>query len=165
MKIFLPHLIISLLASIAIIWFTPLEFDAVQLFTLTLINFTVIWSSFYFYKKAYYKKMLNLLGLIVFFFKELMIANIKVAYDVLTPPIYMHPCIIKFPLDAKTDIEITILANMISLTPGTLSLDLSDDRKYLFIHSVYYGENEARVEQLKLNIKNGFEKRLLEVTR
>ena len=165
MKIFLPHLTISLLASIAIIWFTPLEFTAVQLFTLTVINFTVIWSTFFFYEKAYYRKMLKLLELIVFFTKELIIANIKVAYDVLTPPIYMHPCVIKFPMDAKTDLEITLLANMISLTPGTLSLDLSDDRKYLFIHSVYYGDNAETVEKLKYNIKHGFEKRLLEVTR
>lgn len=165
MKIFLPHLIISLLASIVIIWFTPLQFDAVQLFTLTLINFTVIWGTFYFYEKAYYRKMIKLLRLIAFFTKELMLANLKVAYDVLTPPIYMHPCIIKFELDAKSDVEITILANMISLTPGTLSLDLSDDRKFLFIHSVYYGENAETVEKLKLNIKNGFEKRLLELTR
>ncbi len=165
MRIFIPHIITSILASVAIIWFTPLEFNAVQLFSLFLIIFSAIWITFFFFQKAYYRKMLRLLKLIIFFIKELFVANLKVAYDVLTPPFYMHPCVIKLPLDAESDLEITILANMISLTPGTLSLDLSEDKKYLFVHSVYYGESVERAEELKNYLKNGFEKRLLGVTR
>jgi multicomponent Na+:H+ antiporter subunit E len=95
------------------------------------------------------------------FLKELMVASIRVAYDVVTPTYYMRPGIIAIPLDAKTDLEITLLANVISLTPGTLSLDVSEDRKTLYIHAMFIdNENDLRRE-----IKDGLEKRLLEVMR
>ncbi|MNE92284.1 Na(+)/H(+) antiporter subunit E [compost metagenome] len=50
---------------------------------------------------------------------------------------------------------------MISLTPGTLILDVSEDKKSLFIHVMYMKDRETFIAQ----IKNGFEKRLLEIIR
>jgi multicomponent Na+:H+ antiporter subunit E len=73
----------------------------------------------------------------------------------------MKPGIVKIPLTANTDLEITLLANLISLTPGTLSLDVSDDRKVLYVHAMYVKDRE----QFILGIKNGFEKKLLEIIR
>ena len=83
------------------------------------------------------------------------------AYDVVTPTFYMTPGIVSVPLDVTTDLEITILANVISLTPGTLSLDVSDDRKVLYVHSMYIKDREDFIK----SIKNGFEKKLLNITR
>jgi multicomponent Na+:H+ antiporter subunit E len=71
----------------------------------------------------------------------------------------MNPAIIAVPLDVKTDMEITLLANVITLTPGTLSLDVSNDKKVLYVHAAYVEDREEFVQDLK----NGFEKKLMEI--
>ena len=53
------------------------------------------------------------------------------------------------------------MANLITLTPGTLSLDVSDDRKVLYVHAMYVKNKEAFIA----DIKNGFERKLLEILR
>ena len=110
---------------------------------------------------SYVHKVGQVVGLLVFFIKELIVANLRVAYDVLTPGYRMRPGILAVPLDARTDLEITLLANMISLTPGTLSLDVSADRRTLYLHVMYATDPEA----VKESIKHGFERRVLEVLR
>lgn len=72
----------------------------------------------------------------------------------------MKPGVIAMPLSARTEIEITMVANLISLTPGTLSLDVSDDRKVLYIHAMFL-DNE---EDLRRNLKE-MEHRALELFR
>lgn len=109
----------------------------------------------------YFTLMLKVLAFIGFFFKELIRANIEVAYDVITPRFHMTPGIVRVPLDANTSLEITLLANLISLTPGTLSLDVSDDQKVLYVHSMYIADKEEFIR----GIKDGFEKRLLAILR
>jgi multicomponent Na+:H+ antiporter subunit E len=106
-------------------------------------------------------RMRRAIGLAGFFVWELVLANFRVAYDVVTPTHHMRPAVVAIPLDAKTDAEITMLANLVSLTPGTLSLDLSNDRRVLFIHAMYVHDRERLVR----TIKNGFERRILEVLR
>lgn len=109
----------------------------------------------------YFRIAPKVVGFVFFFLYELFKANMQVAYEVITPKFNMTPGIIKFPLDAKTDLEITFLANLITLTPGTLSLDVSDDKKVLYVHSMYIKDRESFIA----GIKNGFEKRLLEILR
>lgn len=110
---------------------------------------------------VYFSRGPKLIAFIFFFLYELAKANIQVAYDVMTPRFYMKPGIIKIPLTAKSDLEITLLANLITLTPGTLSLDVSDDKKVLYVHAMYVKDKQAFID----DIKNGFEKRLLEILR
>lgn len=100
--------------------------------------------------------------LFVFFVWELFKANMRVAYDVLTPRHRMRPGVVAVPLDVETDTEITTLANLITLTPGTLSLDISTDRRVLYIHAMYIDDDP---EELRRSIKRGFERRVLEVFR
>jgi multicomponent Na+:H+ antiporter subunit E len=95
-----------------------------------------------------------------FFLWELIKANLHVAYEVVAPKWTMEPGIIKIPLDVKTDLQITFLANLITLTPGTLSLDVSEDKKVLYVHSMYVRDKEKFIR----SIKNGFEKRILNIT-
>ncbi len=75
-----------------------------------------------------------------YFLIELVVANFRVAYDIVTVKHFMRPAILAVPLEARTDFEIALLANLISLTPGTLSLDVSSDRKFLFVHAMYLTE-------------------------
>ncbi|GGD96238.1 Na+/H+ antiporter subunit E [Planktosalinus lacus] len=112
-------------------------------------------------ESKYFKILPKMIAFFFFFLYELFKANLQVAYDVITPKFYMKPGIIKVPLDAKTDLEITLLANLISLTPGTLSLDVSNDKKVLYVHGMYVSNKEKFIQ----GIKQGFEKRLLEILR
>lgn len=103
----------------------------------------------------------KIVSFILYFTYQIIKANIEVAYDVVTPKFYMKPGIVQVPLDARSDVEITLLANIVSLTPGTLSLDVSTDRSVLYIHAMYIDDRESFIYE----IKNGFERRLLEITR
>jgi multicomponent Na+:H+ antiporter subunit E len=109
----------------------------------------------------YFRIVPRVIAFIFFFIYELIKANLEVAYEVITPKFGMTAGIVKVPLDAKSDLEITFLANLISLTPGTLSLDVSDDKKVLYVHSMYIKNREDFIS----GIKNGFEKRILEILR
>lgn len=127
-----------------------------------IIGYIILWVS----KAAlggtkYFKKIPKAISFFFYFVKELIVANLKVAFDIITPKDYMKPGIVAVPLDAETDMEITLLANLITLTPGTLSLDVSKDKKVLYIHTLYLDD----IENFRSEIKNGMEKRLLEVLR
>lgn len=107
----------------------------------------------------YFSIVPKFLLLFVTFLYELIKANLEVAYEVITPGFRMRPGIIMVPLDVQSNIGITLLANMISLTPGTLSLDVSNDRKVLFVHAMYIKDRDKFIE----GIKQGFEHRILEI--
>lgn len=95
--------------------------------------------------------------LAVVFLVELLRANLRVAYDVVTPQHRMRPAILRVPLDARSDGEITLLSNLITLTPGSLALEVSADRRVLYVHAMYADDDfvprikrvlEARVLRL-----------------
>ncbi len=109
----------------------------------------------------YFERLPKVIGLIIFFAKELLISNLRVLWDVITPKHISHPGIIGIPLDARTDAEIMLVANLISLTPGTLSLDLSENRRVLYIHVMFLDD----IEKTRQQIKQGLERRVLEVMR
>lgn len=110
---------------------------------------------------GYARRVWRVAELVVFFAKELVVANVRLAYDVLTPGYRMRPGVLVVPLDAETDEEITLLANLTSLTPGTLNLDVSSDRRTLYVHAMYADDPAA----VKRSIKEGFERRVLGVLR
>jgi len=95
------------------------------------------------------------------FFREMIVASLRVLYAVIRPFHHSRPGVIGIPLEATTDLEITLLANVISLTPGTLSLDLSSDRTTLYIHAMFIDEPDA----LRREIKQNLERPLLELMR
>jgi len=111
--------------------------------------------------QRYFYRVPKTIGFIFFFLYEMIVANVQVAYDVITPRYFFKPGIIRYPLQANTDLEINLLSTMISMTPGTLILDISEDKKSLFIHVMYLKDKETFIAQ----IKNGFEKKLLEILR
>lgn len=111
----------------------------------------------------YLIKVRQMIGLHLFMVWELILANLRVAYEVMTPNYNMRPGVIAIPLDAKTDAEITLLACLITLTPGTLSLDVAADRSVLYIHIMYIDDND--IEAARRSIKEGYERRVLEVLR
>lgn len=110
--------------------------------------------------RGYTKRLPKLFAFVLYFIKELILANLTVAVDIITPMWRMKPGVIAFPLEAKSEVEITLLANFISMTPGTLILDVSDDRRVLYIHAMFLGDEE----KLRKSIKH-LERRVLKVLR
>ncbi len=112
-------------------------------------------------KPSYGRKFLTAIELFVVFLYQLMTSSLQVVWDVITPTHLSQPAIIKVPLAATSDMEIMLLANMVSLTPGSLTLDVSPDKKFLLVHAMF-SQDESKVIN---NIKQTFERRILEVTR
>ena len=109
---------------------------------------------------SYFSRMPKLAGFALFFLWELLLSNLRVAIEVLSPGHNMQPRVLAIPLDACDPSEITLFANLLSLTPGTLSLDVSSDRCVLYVHAMYARD----AEQARREIKT-LEHRLLDVMR
>ncbi len=81
----------------------------------------------------------------------------------LTAESYVCPGVVAIPLDAHTDAEITMLANLITLTPGSVCLDLSEDKRLLYVHAMYIDGGD--IEAYRRSVKEGLERRVLELLR
>jgi multicomponent Na+:H+ antiporter subunit E len=112
-------------------------------------------------EKRYFSRVPKIIGFFLYFLYEMIKSNIQVAFDVVTPKFFMQPGIIEYPMDAETDFEINMLAAVIALTPGTLFMDVSEDRKSIYIHVMYLKDKNKFIRQFK----NGSERRLLEILR
>lgn len=108
-----------------------------------------------------FKKFRRIVALAALFFYELALSAFRVAVLVVTPNLKakLQPGIIAFPLKVKSDAEITLLANLITLTPGTLSVDVSDDRRFIYVHALSVPNKKELIE----SIADGFEAKIIEV--
>jgi multicomponent Na+:H+ antiporter subunit E len=110
-------------------------------------------------RSPYFVRVFRIIRLTLFFLWELLVSSIRVAWDVVTPTHYSNPRIIEMPLDVESDIEILLVTTLISLTPGTLSLDVTPDRKTLIVHAMFADDPDAIVRELK----DGMERMVKEV--
>lgn len=102
-----------------------------------------------------------IIKLIMLFIIELIKANIDVIKIVLSPKLNNQPGIIAVETRLESNVEITLLAALISLTPGTVSMDFSADGKTIYIHSIDVPDKEEIIDQ----IQNSFERAIMEVTK
>ena len=108
---------------------------------------------------SFQTKVGRVLSLAAFFMWELMVANVRVAADVLKPRTSIAPAVVAIPLDITSDAEILLLSALINITPGSVTIDLSDDRRTLYVHVMHIkSADESRRE-----IKDGFEYRVKRV--
>lgn len=101
-------------------------------------------------------KTIHAIGFLGCFLWELVLANLRMARDVVRPLRDLRPAIVAIPLDVKTDASITLFSNLLTLTPGTMSLDVSSDRKVLYIHAM----NVRDVGKLRAGVKAGLERKV-----
>jgi len=111
--------------------------------------------------RAYAMRFWSIVALHLFLIRELVRANIKVAYYTVSNLKTLRPAVLAVPLEELTDAEITLLAVLITLTPGTLTLDISADKRQMFVHFMHVDDPREAVQE----IKTGFERRILEATR
>ena len=109
--------------------------------------------------KNYFQRATLVIRFAFFYLKELFVANLRVAGTVLSPKMRMTPAIVAIPLETDSELSISLLANLITLTPGSLTVDISADCSVLYVHTMY----AADIDNFRLSIKD-LERRVLEVT-
>jgi multicomponent Na+:H+ antiporter subunit E len=101
-------------------------------------------------------RTIHALELAGFFVWELLLANVRVAADVIRPRTGIQPAVVAIPLDVTSDGEILLLSMLINITPGSVTIDLSDDRRTLYVHVMHI----KSAEEARREIKEGFERRV-----
>mgnify|MGYP001154457245 CR=1 FL=1 len=100
-------------------------------------------------KRTYY-----ILDFMLYYLLKLVIANFRVAADILTPGTRTNPGFIDFPLQLNTDWGLLLMSNLVSMTPGTLSIDISQDKSLLIVHLLFMDdEASARTDLTRIQDK------------
>ncbi len=148
---------------IAFLWmFLTVSFNASTFIVGFLLGALMLWITKGFFPGRFYMhRVWAVIYLIGLFFKELISANIQVLFLIIQPKMPIKPAIFALPTVLERDWEITLLSSLITLTPGTLVIDVSEDSKTLFIHALNYGDADEAIN----SIKNTFEKAIQEVSR
>ncbi len=90
----------------------------------------------------------KLISFAFYFVRILVKANLQVAWEIVTPGHNMTPRLIRYDVQGLSPAQITTLANTITLTPGTLSVDIGDDQRHLYVHCMYAADRDAAVQEL-----------------
>lgn len=151
--------LINLLLAIA--WAALVgSFEPINLLFGFLLGFIVMWIINRVAGTApYFKRAPRIIEFFLFFVWELLTANFRLIATVLSPRMPLRPAVVAVPLDLKKENSLILLANLISLTPGTLSLDISNDRQTLFVHTIWLEDPDT----FRQEIKQGFERRVKEI--
>ncbi|HRY12200.1 MAG TPA: Na+/H+ antiporter subunit E [Syntrophomonadaceae bacterium] len=115
----------------------------------------------YMVSEFYPISLLKLVDLFLVFIHELLISGIVVAKQILQPRLDISPGIFRLETDLEGDAEVTLLALLITLTPGSVVIEITPDNKYLFIHGLNVPESVDAVNKSKLR----FEEKIKKVTR
>lgn len=105
--------------------------------------------------KAYY-----FIEFVLFYLSKLVQSNLYIAYDILTPNIKSYPGFINVPLIIQSDFGLLLFSNLLSMTPGTLSIDIDSDKNEIKVH-VLYNKNQSVVLNEIQKIQNKI-KRIIE---
>lgn len=159
MRRFLPHPMLTLiLAGIWLLLVNSIHPGQIVLGALLGWIIPLLTTQFWPEEVRIYKpiRLLRFLGIILI---DIVLANFTVARLILGRPSNLRPAFVAIPLDLKSGLAISFLANVISLTPGTVSARLSSDCSYLLVHAL----NVTDTEELTATIKSRYEKPLKEV--
>lgn len=157
MNAFLINLFLSLiLASL----FGRLTLDGL------LVSYTVGYLVMYWLRPllgptAYFKKVPQFLSFLLFLLIDIVDSNLRVAREVLAIRRKGRAGFVAVPLSVKSNFEIALLVSLITLTPGTMGVDVSGDRQILYVHTMFL----TTPDEVRAIIKNGLERRVLELFR
>lgn len=109
----------------------------------------------------YVKTVWAMVRLLVLFLKELVLSTLAVVKQVIQPKLTMRPGIFAYHTNLTSDWEVTLLSCLITLTPGTLTLEVSPDQRTLYIHAIDIDETDKAIQ----HIRDSFEQAIMRVTR
>lgn len=115
----------------------------------------------FFRERLYFHRVYAVLVLVLIFFKELILSSFSVARQILSPKLNIRPGIFEMETTLEKEWEVTLLSLLITLTPGTLVVEVAPDNRSLFIHAM----DLQSVEAAEKEIRNSFEKAIREVSR
>ena len=115
----------------------------------------------FFRERLYFQRVYAVLVLVLIFFKELILSSFSVARQILSPKLNIRPGIFEMETTLEKEWEVTLLSLLITLTPGTLVVEVAPDNRSLFIHAM----DLQSVEAAEKEIRNSFEKAIREVSR
>lgn len=115
----------------------------------------------FFSTRLYLSRVWSAISLTLLFLKELVLSSLQVFRIVIRPQLNLSPAVFEMETDLTNDWEVTLLAALITLTPGTLVIGISDDQTKLYIHAIEFENVEDSVSA----IKNTFEQAIREVSR
>jgi multicomponent K+:H+ antiporter subunit E len=110
-------------------------------------------------KQPTLKKPLSAAKYLLMLMGDIIVSNVEVAIQVLGPVRKITPGFIAVPLDITQDLPITLLASSISLTPGTVSIEVSEDKRWLYVHVLNLVDEADTIA----NIKQRYESPLKEI--
>ncbi len=96
------------------------------------------------------RKILYTFDFVFFYLVKLVEANFYIAWDILTPGLRSTPGLVEFPLNFESELGLLLFSNLVSMTPGTLSVDIYPDKSHSLIHILYLKEEEKVMEELKV---------------
>jgi len=105
------------------------------------------------------KKIYYLLVLVVWYTSQLVKANLIIAWDILTPRLKTNPAFLEVPLTIQSDMGLLLFSNLLSMTPGTMTFDISEDKKTLRAHVLYFVSEEIVLRELER-----FQKKIKRIT-
>jgi len=148
---------------IAVTWmFLSGSFQATTFIVGYLLGLTMLFMMRRFFSSRFYMdRVWAVIKLVLLFLKELILSNVSVLKLIVKPKMTIRPAIFALPIVLEKDWEITLLSSLITLTPGTVVLDISDDNKTLYIHTIDFED----IDEAVYSIKNTFEKAIMEVSR
>ena len=82
--------------------------------------------------------------------KDILVANVEVALLIIGPIKKLKPGFVAIPINIDSDLGITILASTVSLTPGTVSAEVSKDKAWLYVHSLHLDDEAELIKSVKL---------------
>lgn len=152
-------LLLNLLLAIAWAALTG-SFGPIDLLFGFLLGYLVLWLITRMGKPVkYFRQIPLVLGLLGYFLLDLLRANLRMAGIILLPKMKLRPAVIAVPLTLTSEPAIILFTNLVTLTPGTLTLDISTDRRVIYIHTVHLDDPQA----FKQELLDGYERRLKEL--
>ncbi|EIA7526559.1 Na+/H+ antiporter subunit E [Listeria monocytogenes] len=109
--------------------------------------------------RFYLFRLFALVKLVFRFLHDLIVSTVHVSRIVLKKDMNIRPGIFRYDTTLETDWEVTMLALLITLTPGTLSIDISDDYKTIYVHSLHV----PNIEEEIATIRKSYEGAIMEV--
>jgi multicomponent Na+:H+ antiporter subunit E len=98
---------------------------------------------------VFFVKFFKMFEFVLFYIIKVIQANFELAYYIISPNLKVTPGIIKIPVKLKHTQAILLLVNSISMTPGSFTLDVTDDKKYIYVHFLFLSNEEKAIKEIK----------------
>lgn len=145
----LPHPLLSLILALVWVLLSNAPSAASLILGLLLGWLIPLFTRHFWPERVVIRRPLTLLRFIAVVLSDIVTANFIVAGLILRGPRRLRPCFLRLPLELQSDLAISLLSNTICLTPGTVSAELSADRRYLLIHALSTDDPEAVLRTIK----------------